>query len=345
MKTEFYRQKFQRFSPQFAPFLASDELRVLENWTIQYELSFQQIKMISEAIIDLRNWKTTSLQEWHQNHLPFQSKKEFWEDITQHIDTLRQQPPVYLDTEKKALTAPHFDVIFEDLQSPVFKPCPTTAPEWICCGLKVIDVVENCNLGCSYCILQDFYPDNKIRIANNLHERLAQVALEPNQRYRITTGEYSDSLMWGNAGNLLEELCLFAKEHPNCLLEMKTKSTNITWLRKNREQVPPNFMVSWSLNPQVVISNEEAKTPTLTARLQAARSLANEGIKIGWHIHPILYFSGYEKEYVQLGQRIQEEFAPKEIVAFSLGTLNFIKSQLHLFNYYIVIYFFSYALF
>lgn len=328
MKTEFYRQKFHKFSPQFAPFLTPEELRLLEEWTVAYELSYQQIKIISEAMIDLRNWKAPSLDVWYQNQSLFASGKAFWSELSQHLETLRQQPPVYIDTSKKALEAHRFEVKIEELQSPVFKACPTTAPEWICCGLKVIDVVENCNLGCSYCILQDFYPDNKIRIANNLQERLAQVALDPQQRYRITTGEYSDSLMWGNAGNLLEELCRFAREHPNCLLEMKTKSTNITWLLKNRDQVPLNFMVSWSLNPQVVIANEEAKTPTLMARLQAARALADEGIKIGWHFHPILYFAGYEQEYIQLGQRVQQAFDPKEIVAFSLGTLNFIKSQL-----------------
>jgi spore photoproduct lyase len=62
--------------------------------------------------------------------------------------------------------------------------------------------------------------------------------------------------------------------------------------------------------------------------LKAARALANAQIKIGWHIHPILHFEGFEKDYFDLGTRLRAEFNPEEIVAFSLGTLNFIKSHL-----------------
>lgn len=328
MKTDYYSQKFQQISSQFALYHTPEEMRMLEEWTVTFQFSQQNLKILSEAILDLKNWQEPSLLEWYQKHGPFRTKKQFWKHFTEYLDGIRHEGPVYPEGQKKALKAHRFDVLLEDLPSPIFKDCPTTAKEWICCGLKVIDVVENCNLGCSYCILQDFYPDNKIRIASDPRARLAKVQLDPQKRYRITTGEYSDSLMWGNAGNILEELCRFAQEHPNCILEMKTKSANVRWLLDNREKVPFNFVVSWSLNPPSVIANEEAATPNLDARLKAARLLANENIKIGWHIHPILYFKGYEQEYQQLGARIKNEFDEKEIVAFSLGTLNFIKSQL-----------------
>jgi spore photoproduct lyase len=327
--SNFYREKFYKYKEEERMRLHSpEELAVLEEWTVQFRLSFQQIKVLSETWIDLKNWKEASLEAWYEEYRPFANKNQFWKAFQEYRYQVQSKAPQYPETQKKALQAHSFEVTYEELNSPVFKACPTTSPDWICCGLKVIDIVENCNLGCSYCILQDFYQDQKIRIAKNPKERLAKIQLEPGKRYRITTGEYSDSLMWGNSGNILEELCLFAQEHPQVLLELKTKSVNVNWLLQNREKVPQNLMVSWSLNPPKVIANEEAATPRLEARLKAARALANAQIKIGWHIHPILHFEGFEKDYFDLGTRLRAEFNPEEIVAFSLGTLNFIKSHL-----------------
>jgi len=86
--------------------------------------------------------------------------------------------------------------------------------------------------------------------------------------------------------------------------------------------------VSWSLNPQVVIDNEEAATPSLNARLKAARQLADLGIKIGFHFHPLLNFDRAVQEYEALGKQMAVSFQPHEIALVSFGTLSFTKSQL-----------------
>jgi spore photoproduct lyase len=178
-------------------------------------------------------------------------------------------------------------------------------------------------MACSYCVLQNHYDEAVIAVPTNLKEKLAEVQLVEGKRYRIGTGEYSDSLLWGNRNNILADLCDFARAHPNAIIELKTKSANVGWILEN--EIPANVCCTWSLNPPVIIANEEHKTATLDRRLAAARAVADKGVKVGFHFHPMFYFEGFEGEYQALIERVISTFRPEEVLWVSLGCVTMLK--------------------
>ena len=83
--------------------------------------------------------------------------------------------------------------------------------------------------------------------------------------------------------------------NPNVLLELKTKSSNVGPLLAR--DVPPNVVCTWSLGTPTTIRNEEPGTATLGQRLEAARQASDHGIDIGFHFHPMIYYSGWRSDY------------------------------------------------
>ena len=141
--------------------------------------------------------------------------------------------------------------------------------------------------------------------------------------YHIGSGQSSDSLAIGNREGVLDAQLEFARKNSNIILEFKTKSSNIDHLVKT--DVPKNVFVSWSLNPQLFIDNEEHGTASLDQRISSARRLSDKGILIGFHFHPIVYYENYEKDYSDVVKKVMTTFEPSEIAMISMGTLTFIK--------------------
>ena len=119
----------------------------------------------------------------------------------------------------------------------------------------------------------------------------------------------------------------FARSNSNIILEFKTKSNNISHLLKT--DIPKNVFVSWSLNPQIFIDNEEHGTATLEERLNSAKKLSDKGVLVGFHFHPIVYYEGYEDDYKKIVKKVMSMFHPSQIAMISMGTLTFIKPAIN----------------
>jgi spore photoproduct lyase len=201
--------------------------------------------------------------------------------------------------------------------------CPVASEGTRCCNLLTLDAVESCGFDCSYCSIQSFYNQNQIGIDKNFKQKLKDLELDPTKVYHIGTGQSSDSLMWGNRDGILDALFEFARKYPKVILEFKTKSNNIKYLLEN--DVPKNIICTWSLNTQTIIDNEEHLTASLNERMQSARTLANKGVLVGFHFHPIVQYENYLEEYYKVYKNLQDLFKPTEVVLISFGTLTFIK--------------------
>ena len=201
--------------------------------------------------------------------------------------------------------------------------CPVASEGTRCCNLLTLDAVESCGFDCSYCSIQSFYNQNKVGIDKNFKAKLKKLDLDPNETYHIGTGQSSDSLMWGNKDGILDALFEFARTNPNVILEFKTKSNNIQYFLENK--VPKNIICTWSLNTQTIIDNEEHLTASLDQRIGSARALADKGVLVGFHFHPIVQYKNYLEEYKVVYDRLQNEFTTDEVVLVSMGTLTFIK--------------------
>ena len=185
-----------------------------------------------------------------------------------------------------------------------------------------LDAVENCPFRCSYCTIQTFYGENAV-FQGDLKNKLQKIELQPNRFYHIGTGQSSDALVWGNERGILEDLFEFAESHNNLILELKTKSSNIDFLLAN--PVPGNVVCSWTLNTETIIVNEEHYTASLEERLQAAKTVADSGIKVSFHFHPLVFYQGWEEEYFDLAKRVIDLFSPEQVLFVSFGTVTFIK--------------------
>lgn len=202
-------------------------------------------------------------------------------------------------------------------------PCPVDGEKTRCCKLTTLDAAMQCSFGCSYCSVQAFYSENKIKVVSDLDKNLKNI--DTSSIWHIGTGQASDSLLFGDSFNTLSSLADFAKSHSDIVIELKSKSPRNDFF--NREY-PKNMIFTWSLNAPTIIEKEEHLTASLAERLKSAALAVKNGNLVGFHIHPMIYFKGWEKEYKEVVKRIEDTFDYKDIVMISMGTLTFTKAVL-----------------
>jgi len=282
----------------------------------------QERRQLIEMARDLQHWGAGSLGDYWPKEKP-NARKILLRDLRLRIGQLRAGEKDFSDPP--LLKPVKLSKELATTERKIHGMCPVASPETVCCNLRTIDTVENCGFGCSYCTIQTFY-GKSVTFDANLPEKLRALSetLDPTRNYHYGTGQSSDSLMWGNQHGNLDDLCSFARENPNILLEFKTKSKNVSHFLKS-EDLPRNLVCSWSLNPQAVIDSEEHFTASLDERLRAARAVADRGIGVSFHFHPMIVYDGWESDYPALVERVLAEFAPHEILFISMGSVTFIR--------------------
>ncbi|NCB55264.1 MAG: hypothetical protein EOM49_10100 [Epsilonproteobacteria bacterium] len=286
-----------------------------------YRLSFSQIQQLIVIAVDLQMWGEAIETFWEDK----ESKKEALAHLQNRYEALKTMPKQY---PEKPASFDKESFVLEEVNKETLGlgSCPVASPKTRCCNLMTLDAVESCGFDCSYCSIQSFYKNNTITFDKTFAEKLERLELDPARTYHIGTGQSSDSLMWGNRSGVLEALFAFARKNPNVILELKSKSDTIAYLLEN--DVPKNVLCTWSLNPQVIIDNEEKRAASLQARIQSARALADKGVLVGFHFHPIVLFEGWHEAYTAIAHELTNIFTCKEVALVSMGTLTFIKPVL-----------------
>ena len=201
------------------------------------------------------------------------------------------------------------------------KPCPCTR-DVVGCGYHVIHLGFGCPYDCSYCFLQQYSNSPGIVVNANIGSYIEALDVYlrkyRDKRIRIGTGEFTDSLaLDGITGYSKELVPFFARQ--NAVLELKTKSANVGNLAGLEHG--GNTVVSWSLNPQKLIENEESGTASLRERLEAAKICRSAGYGVGFHFDPVIHYEGWEKDYELV---VNDMFdAVPDPVWISLGSLRF----------------------
>jgi spore photoproduct lyase len=309
--------------------LTEEEQDFIQTMAENYFLTFQDIKILIDISKDLQTWGEGTLKDYwripEEKHLKGkQLKQAIVEGVKQQWNNLRTEKKDYshfkAETDSSDLKINYIETENENI---ILGKCPVASIKTRCCNLQTLDVVNNCGFDCTYCSIQSFFDNNRVYFQSNLAEKLQNLNIDPEKRYHIGTGQSSDSLMWGNQKGILDLLADFARKNPNVILELKTKSKNISWFLEN--DVPSNIIITWSLNTDTIIENEEHLTATLDERLNCARKISDRGIITGFHFHPMVYYKGWEEEYGKMFRKLQTMFTPEEIALISLGTLTFIK--------------------
>jgi len=312
--------------------LSADAKQDIIKLSSKYRFSYQDLRQLSIIATDFYMWDQESVGECveHFEKLFDRSvhKKEVISHVKKQWNDLKSSKIKYEEVDKINSQRPSpRKVTLNEQNNEVFGMCPVASEKTVCCNLMTIDAVQGCSLGCSYCSIQTFYSDGKISIDKNLAEKLANIPLDPNKKYHIGSGQSSDSLAVGNREGVLDAQLDFARTNSNIILEFKTKSSNISHLLKT--EIPKNVFVSWSLNPQIFIDNEEHGTASLEQRLNSAKKLSDKGVLVGFHFHPIVYYEGYENDYKNIARKVMSMFHSHQIAMISMGTLTFIKPAIN----------------
>ena len=284
----------------------------------------EKLEIVKEEA-DLLEWKEESFALSH----PFTSKgkdgrdgERYISELRRHMKRLRESETDYSNFFPQKRSQGKTKKLMSDQKLVLSRcPCPVDGEKTRCCKLRTLDAVMQCAFGCSYCSIQAFYNENEIRIVSNLREKLEAMEIGDDV-WHIGTGQASDSLLLGDDYGTLSALATFAEKHPNIVLEMKSKAGRDVFNRP----WPRNMVFTWSLNAPTIIEKEEHFTASLSERLRMAQKARDNGNLVGFHIHPMFYFKGWEKEYGEVVEAIVSNFRPEEICMIGIGTLTFTKA-------------------
>ncbi|MDR1615355.1 MAG: hypothetical protein LBS26_07315 [Campylobacteraceae bacterium] len=310
---------FERFESacKYTAFLSLEEKtrEFLKHRAFLSRLTFAQIRYLITIAIDLQMWGYDIQKIWGEHD--FGTLEKAYEE-------LKNMPKKYDKNSKKTLFSYQNKLHVKEKEGVGFGRCPVASPKTRCCNLLTLDAYEGCGYACSYCSIQSFYQN--VTVDNNFASKLSAFKFDKDKIYHIGTGQSSDSLMRGNQEGVLNALIKFARKNPNVILELKSKSGNIDYLLKT--DLPYNIICTFSLNPQIVINNEEHLTASLKKRMEAADKLSQKGILTGFHFHPMVWFEGWREEYEMIAFELIQKFKPENIALVSMGTLTFTKPVL-----------------
>ncbi|MZG29446.1 MAG: radical SAM protein [Nitrospinae bacterium] len=245
--------------------------------------------------------------------------RKTFRDISTLTDEIKPSSYDVFGEGKKSLALTRFKGSF-------LKKCPGVSPGMVCCNYYVVNLSKNCIYDCSYCFLQDFLGNNPMQVAyvnvEDLLGELEEVFTQyPDRNFRVGTGELTDSLALDSIIPYTKHLLPFFNRQTNAVLELKTKSDQITNLLNHSD--PTNIIVSWSLNPQTITEREEKGTPSLIQRLEAARACLEKGYRIGFHFDPIILIPGWEEAYKQMIDIICDTIPVNKLEWISLGSFRY----------------------
>jgi spore photoproduct lyase len=137
-------------------------------------------------------------------------------------------------------------------------------------------------------------------------------------RFRVGTGEFTDSLCLEPLTAYSADLIRFLGKYPNVVLELKSKFIDLSWM--DAVSRPDRVLPAWSMNAPQVTANEELGASTLEERLQAAQTCVREGFRVCLHFDPIIYFSDWQEGYGRTIEMIFDYLSSDQIAYMSLGS-------------------------
>lgn len=205
------------------------------------------------------------------------------------------------------------------------RPCPG-AKSYRCCGYRIVHIGEGCPMDCTYCILKAYLRTDDLTVFANTPAMFAELGeifgRDRSRRFRVGTGEFADSLALEAITGHTAELLEFLRPYDNVVLELKTKTDDLSWMAA--EPRPDRALAAFSVNAPAIVAAQERGAPPLSARLAAAREAARAGFGVCLHFDPIVPHPGWEQGYAATVDMIASFLRPRDIVYVSLGSLRFL---------------------
>jgi len=187
--------------------------------------------------------------------------------------------------------------------------------------------VMNCLYDCDYCYLQGMYPGRNVVVFVNLEDYFKELDLLLAKHPIYLCCSY-DSDLTALHGLLphAKAFCDYAAAHPELRLELRTKSAALPFIKKL--PAVQNIVMAFTLSPEAMIHRYEHYTPSLQARLRAAKEAADRGFSLRLCFDPVLDVPEASTLYSTLVDNVFSVLSPEEITDISLGVFRLSKDYL-----------------
>jgi spore photoproduct lyase len=187
-----------------------------------------------------------------------------------------------------------------------------------CSKFYKLTAYNNCNFWCEYCYLYLTFRNMPISTHFVNYDKLFREIISfdrsnvPDILRVLNLGELCDPLAVEDVTGFAEELIPFVTEETyKTRLLFLTKSDNVDSLL-NLEH-GDRSIISFSVNTNKVFQQLEHRTASPEGRLIAAKKLQQAGYEIRLRIDPVILYSTWKKDYVDLVEKIFSYIKPERI--------------------------------
>ena len=183
--------------------------------------------------------------------------------------------------------------------------------------------ILNCLYNCNYCFLQGMYPSANIVVFVNQEDMEKAVESEikirpyPNDPLMLSISYNTDLLAFENILPMTRLWIKYSKTQPDLNLEIRSKSTMFDPI--SDIESTKKVLLAWTLSPEKVVNENELDTPPLIKRLKAIQKAIRKGWRVRLCFDPIILYSGWEKDYLDLLNQIKSEISLNEIFDITVG--------------------------
>ncbi len=179
-------------------------------------------------------------------------------------------------------------------------------------------LVMNCFYDCEYCYLQGMYPSANIVIFVNIEDYFFETE-ELLKKYPVylCISYDTDLLAFENILDFVKEWLAFAGLHPDLTVELRTKSASLSVL--DRLTPHNNFILAWTLTPDILRKEYEHHTPSLEERLCCIEKAIDRGFGVRLCFDPLLYRKDWRNIYEDMIKTVFHRLPADKIKDVSLG--------------------------
>ncbi len=178
----------------------------------------------------------------------------------------------------------------------------------------------NCLYDCRYCFLQGMYRSAHYVLFVNYEDFQDAIQTQsgalPDTQY-FYSGYDCDSLALEPLSGFCRAFLPLFRRLPHCVLELRTKSTQIRALLEM--EALPNCVVAFSFTPEALRQQLEGGVPPLARRLAAMEKLARRGWPLGLRFDPLIYCRDYAALYEELFATLFARLPASALHSVSLG--------------------------
>ncbi|MEO0795378.1 MAG: spore photoproduct lyase family protein [Verrucomicrobiota bacterium] len=181
----------------------------------------------------------------------------------------------------------------------------------------------NCLYNCAYCFLQGMYTSANLVAFVNLEdyfeaaERALSQRSNPSKPLELAISYESDLLASERILPYCREWIEFARQQPDLVIEMRTKSGN--WAALQDLEPHPRAVLAWTLSPQEIIERYEQDTAPVNQRLKALSLASQAGWPVRLCFDPVLPNANWRSSYRELFTETFARIPPNNVVDVSLG--------------------------